>query len=173
MGVEGLHPKARLQLEEAAEESLYGRGGPLGVVQEGELQSSRLEDELAALLPEDEPEDEEEAQEGHGAAEEGPDGDAGVDRDAGAEGAHHQVDQDADQDQDHALDEGLDGALVGADGDSLDLVYGGHVGLAAVFGVKEGDDAPVGEGKEGAAGRRGLGEARCAVEKSDDLLVLQ
>ncbi len=99
MGVEGFDGHPGLQLEEPAQKLVNGDDSLLGPVGENQLQSSRLEDYLAPLFPEQVPEDEEEAQEGHGAAEQGADGYAGVDGYARAEGTHNQVDNDAGKNQ--------------------------------------------------------------------------
>jgi hypothetical protein len=141
VGVEGLDYLSGLQLEEPAQQGVNWEDGLLGAVGENKLQASSLEDQLAPLFPEKVPEDEEEAQEGHGAAEQGADGYAGVDGNAGAEGPYHQVDNDAGENQEHALEEGLEGPPVGAHGDPLDLIDGGHVGLLPVLFVQDGDDS--------------------------------
>ena len=132
-----------------------------------------MEDQLAALLPEQVLGDEYQAQKGDGAAEEGADGDAGVDGNAGAEGAHQQVDQDADEDQDDALDEGLLGSLMGANGDALDHFNGGHVGLPPVFCLDKGNNPLIGEGEEGALQGWDFHKAGGAVEEAHDALVFE
>ena len=112
MEVEGFDGHPGLQLEEPAQKFVNGDDSLLGPVGKNKLQSSGLEDYLAPLFPEQVPEDEEKAQEGHGAAQQGADGYAGVDGYAGAEGPHNQVDNDAGEDQEYALEEGLEGSPV-------------------------------------------------------------
>jgi hypothetical protein len=91
-------------VEETAQELVNVEANPLGPVGENQLQPARLEDQLAPLLPEQVSEDEEEAEESHGASQQSADGDAGVDWYAGAEGADNQVDDDAGENQKHALE---------------------------------------------------------------------
>ncbi len=142
-----------------------------GIVGKNQLQAPRLKCQLPALFPKRESQDVDEAEKGDGAAQQGADGYARIDGYAGAEGADHQVDQDADEDEDDALEQGFEGSLVGSHRDGLNVVDGGQAGIVPVFFLYEGNNAAVREGQEVVRFGGRLNETGGTVQKTDDLLV--